>query len=943
MDTTRSSCILLTPADLSPENIKSTVKTIEHNPNYFYLLQTGWRTNLWEVVEQFGKISEDENILTKMRIAYDLNFELQTELKIGDDISVEGVQVKRFADLLELLDFDENLNLNRADYHVIIGDDAIDFDEGNDDASRAVANLFQQTVFLNIVGLDIQKKSEIKKALTKDRFRANYSDLREEILENKAFIESKLSGDTNLSEESVGRAQKIITAFNAMLGEFDKAKSRPIRIAAMGMKKNGKSVVINNLIKRDYAPTSLTMPTPNTIKYIPDKPDSKLRLEYDGQTYIFDDGDALKKFIGEEFSAAQKITGEGAGLSNMTIYYPCDDLNGCEVWDTPGPNVAFTEEHEKNAEACIDAVDVCIFVMNYANHLTNDEVKFLQKIHKIFKAKNKFYSLFITINQIDLRYNDNQEKSVDRIIDYVGRRLEALTPPYKNITIFGTSALQSFYLDSVVNLVKADRADNGEDVDELPLVDIDSIRPLKRKHKKFMTPLSFVGKSLEDLVDFHSIENPTERELYALSGMPQLSSYTKYIGEKKADLEIVDKVVGTCETQFDIVKNSLLVTDLLELTDQDKAYLVELGKLIENLAREVEKAIEEIQPLMNEDKLNAAFYRVAQEVKSIRQQAQRKALENIQSILEDSGLSETDVKLTARGSQSGKIEELTNSVLQMVCGMNKQSAVALDAAKRGICDKQIRAVESGIHDAQTKIERMTAEVKAKVTNATARTIMENFQIPEFPSGIDRLFAEVQKINPDMTDGLLSDAAKNSGRIEVETKTRTEQRDKLITETRTKRRKREARGIWENIRGFFGKDYYEDVEVPYQKIIKEPFEVTYTVSHEVYDVEKFKAEIARELQLRISRAIDDAHETMENAIKFEIENIFADVKRQCTEIGESYTKLYVDFAEDINLASDETNRHRAALERDIDTFNAIKAKLQPFFDMWNEILHGDAKG
>lgn len=943
MDKTRKRCIILTPADLSPENINTTVRTIEHNPNYFYLLEAGWKTNLWEVVEKLGKISDDENILTRMRIAYDLKFDLQTELKTGDDISIAGTEVKSFVDLLELLDFDENLNLNCADYHVIIDDDDIEFSEGDDEASRAVAALFQQTVFLNIVGLDIQKKSEIKKSLMKDRFRANYADLREEILDNKAFIETRLSNDTNLSAESVERAKKILTAFNAMLAEFDKARARPIRIAAMGTKKAGKSVIINSLIKRDYAPTSLTIPTPNTIKYVPAPPDSRLKLEYDGDIYTFDSAESLKKFIGDEFSKAMTETGEGSGLPNMTIYYPCDDLNGYEVWDTPGPNVAFTDEHAKNAEECIEAVDVCIFVMNYSNHLTNDEINFLQKIHQIFKEKNKFYSLFITVNRIDERYNDQQEKSVDRIIDYIRQRLAALPTPYKNITIFGTSALQNFYLDDLVGLVKADRAQDSEDVDELPIVDTGAINPLRNRHRNALTQIKFIKGALDNLDFFHSIENPTERELYALSGMPQLWSYTKYIGEKKADLEIVDKVVGSCETQFDIIKNSLLIADLLELTDQDKIYLVELGKLIENLAHEVEKAIDEIQPLMNEDKLGAACYRVSREVKNIHKQARKAAFDRIQNILDDSGLEAGDVESMANhDEETERVQKIKSDVLDMVSGMNKQSVIYLNASKKVICDEQISIVEDGIQSAQKKIKRMTDEVKAKVTNSTARTIMDNFQIPEFPSGIDRLMAEVRQINPDMADKFLSVAAKNSGRTVTEERTRIEERDKVITGTRTEQRRRSSRGFWEGICSFFGKKYYEEVEVPYTKTIKEPFEVTYYVTNEVYDVEKFKDELARELQKRISSAIDDAHETMENAIKIEIENIFTDVKRQCTEIGDSYTQLYNDFAEDINLASDETSRHREALERDIGSFNEIKAKLQSFFGMWDDILHGEAK-
>ena len=61
-----------------------------------------------------------------MRIAYDLKFDLQTVLKTGGDLSADGTEVKRLADLLETMEFDDNLNLNRADYHVIINDDGIE-------------------------------------------------------------------------------------------------------------------------------------------------------------------------------------------------------------------------------------------------------------------------------------------------------------------------------------------------------------------------------------------------------------------------------------------------------------------------------------------------------------------------------------------------------------------------------------------------------------------------------------------------------------------------------------------------------------------------------------------------------------------------------------------------------------------------------------------------
>ena len=139
------------------------------------------------------------------------------------------------------------------------------------------------------------------------------------------------------------------------------------------------------------------------------------------------------------------------------------------------------DEHRKNAENCIREADVCIFVMNYSSYLNDDEAKFLQQIREFFQAEGKFYSLFITVNRIDERYSSEAKKSIVYVLDYIGSHLEQLD--YKNIVTLETSALQYFYLNSVKNLVKADRAKDGEDVDELPLIDADSICPIKSTHK----------------------------------------------------------------------------------------------------------------------------------------------------------------------------------------------------------------------------------------------------------------------------------------------------------------------------------------------------------------------------------------------------------------------------------------------------------------------------
>ena len=48
---TKKICVILTADDLKSENIKTTVKTMEHNPNKFYLLDANWKTDLCYVIE----------------------------------------------------------------------------------------------------------------------------------------------------------------------------------------------------------------------------------------------------------------------------------------------------------------------------------------------------------------------------------------------------------------------------------------------------------------------------------------------------------------------------------------------------------------------------------------------------------------------------------------------------------------------------------------------------------------------------------------------------------------------------------------------------------------------------------------------------------------------------------------------------------------------------
>lgn len=177
---------------------------------------------------------------------------------------------------------------------------------------------------------------------------------------------------------------------------------------------------------------------------------------------------------------------------------------------------------------------------------------------KFFEENEKFYSLFITVNRIDERYASGSEHSINRILDYISGRLEDLN--YKNIVIFGTSALQSFYLDTALNLFKETEIiiDRGKTFSQV-------IRQLKKRRRDCMTPIRFVEDRLKDLEDFHGNYNADTKTLKNLivginkpsaKKLEQLIEAEGINFSKKVE-SAVQKVQQTIIEETERVKNSV--------------------------------------------------------------------------------------------------------------------------------------------------------------------------------------------------------------------------------------------------------------------------------------------------------------------------------------------------------------------------------------------------
>ncbi|MBQ6774188.1 MAG: hypothetical protein IJP48_09030 [Synergistaceae bacterium] len=498
--------------------------------------------------------------------------------------------------------------------------------------------------------------------------------------------------------------------------------------------------------------------------------------------------------------------------------------------------------------------------------------------------------------------------------------------------MFGTSALQSFYLDKVLELAEKNNASGEASKENKNLVDL--INTLMINNQKFMTHLLFIESALRYLRFFHNINNPGEEDLRIFSGIPQLERYLKYIGEQKVDSEIVDNVISRCESQFDTIKNANLISRMLELSDDDKKYLILLGHLLDGLSVEVDKAIDKIRDLVSEGKIDSALLKIYKAARSSRHEVLGIIDGTCRDLVNNSKINEDDIKQAKNGVFSDNMKAINAKIAEAIAGMNRRSAQAVEAMTKRESERYSREVESEIQKARKKIASKTEEVREKVKNTTAQDIMQEFSIPDFPPSLNKMSFTAKVFDADVDDKFLREEAKRVHHIETHTEYKTES----VTKTRTRTRQRKSRGFWEGVASFFGKKYYENYEEKYQEQIQKP----YTVSSDVYDAAGFKLSIISELQRRVRSVVEAAHDEIESEAENITRKIYADISRQCDEINTEYRGLFESFRSDINLASDETSQHKKSLETDIEILRRIDKNFEPFFTMWDEILNGTAK-
>ena len=483
-----------------------------------------------------------------------------------------------------------------------------------------------------------------------------------------------------------------------------------------------------------------------------------------------------------------------------------------------------------------------------------------------------------------------EEKSVNRVVDNIRKTLTEIK--YNNVVVFGTSALQSFYLDKVIALAKADGATNK------PFINADVMNQLRSKHHKAdaitKSAIKFIRHTIEDLYDFHDILNATEREIEAFSGMPQLLRYTQYIGQSKADMEIVNRVIGNCEGQFTIVKSALSVTEYEELSDEAKGYLEavlpkvnEMNKLAGGIKDKIENVIGGMETIIS------AQDEAKRQAESIENQSKYQFRDEVDLAMKNWHVTENNIETLRRDSGNERNKTFMNSFLNSVDNVFQNTAKEARQSVELLVETMSMYYSNEI---KKELQKLSLEIASKVNeiNATLHKAgMPEIVLPNFPVNVQIKPPNV-KFNPEavLGSGTLKKAAENA----------------VMRFNRT---------------GFL-KKFKQWLLGPKEKI----------------SVDHFKKNVAEQLKNIGNEQIVNVFANLNNQINNEINKNFMLFYEDCQETQEIYQTIFKNTFRNILEVLIQTGADIEEIRRNIAMLKEIDNQLQFFFGIWRNIRMED---
>ena len=424
------------------EGVKEDADIIQSNLEVFLPHYPIFIINIEKVLYKFiEELEVNDSLLFRLKIAKEIDFtgiSVMLKDKITEDILIDNI-----TSLSNLID--------GIDEYMVKNCNLIIDTEDND----LISEITQALIYLNIE-LEVMMKKEKSDRKLLNAFRRQFDKIRLSVVKGE-----KALYNLDVIDELLHEKHDLITTFNDIENDLEKARERSLKISVMATKKAGKSVIVNSFLNEQYAPTSLEIPTPNTCIYKKSK-DGNIRLLYGAEDILFKNPEDMYKYTYNEFKKAQNDKEHGYTIDDMEIYYTDENnsLTSFTIIDTPGSNYSLAKDsssgeniHKKITFKWIEKSDVVLFLINYSSYLSTDEDELLKSIKLEFEKHNKFYSLVVVVNKLDDMFiSECENKSVVRFLDYIRCKLNDLG--YSEFVVMGTSARSYF---DIIKVCRIDR------------------------------------------------------------------------------------------------------------------------------------------------------------------------------------------------------------------------------------------------------------------------------------------------------------------------------------------------------------------------------------------------------------------------------------------------------------------------------------------------------
>lgn len=437
--------------------------------------------------------------------------------------------------------FSELLNVLKTD----VSSEVVVHDEDH----VQLSNIIQQFVYLQMPlnKIHVLTEADEKNYRKTKSFEKNIEVHTENV--KKALSDIQWNGDAECKEIY----NEVRGALNSITEYLADAKDNELKIAVAASKKSGKSVVVNGMLGYELAPTSMELATPNNCIYTEAK--NGFCLKYEGKKEEFDDSGLMKKRIKKLFKDAENNV-DGFGIADMEIEYVPNaknrGLSSYTIFDTPGPDLAGATDHKEAANRAIKETDVIVFCIDYSKHLTDTEESYLKEVYDILREKKKYYSLIVTVNKLDDRYTSEGDKNIVRILDFIREKLIKIDDSFRDIIVFGTSALTYFDCLEIERIPES--SEFGKNCSySASIVDyLDGEHELSDEETQALT---FVQNQLNNIRNFDGVKIKNISDLKGLSGMPNLLSYIEYVAGGKARIEKVNNLMFKIDEEYTRIQN----------------------------------------------------------------------------------------------------------------------------------------------------------------------------------------------------------------------------------------------------------------------------------------------------------------------------------------------------------------------------------------------------